>query len=99
MNNPVSTWRKTKELHKELGKVGRIIVWTKIFVAPAGFGQQVPYVVAIVAFGKNEKQTLQLVDYDEEQLQVGQRVITVIRRIGKVGSEEIISYGVKVKPI
>jgi len=68
-------------------------------VAPAGFTQQVPYVVAIVEFDKKERRTLQLVDYDEEQLQVGQKVSTVIRRIGSVGHEDVITYGVKIKPI
>ena len=98
MSNTVATWRQTKALHKELGKVGKIVVWTKIFVAPQGFSQQVPYVVAIVSFGK-EKRTLQVVDYTEEQLQIGQKVVTVIRRIGFAGSEEIITYGMKVKPL
>jgi len=99
MTNTIASWRKTKELHKELGRVGKIVVWTRIYVAPAGFQQQVPYVVAIVSFGNKEKRTLQLVDYDEEQLQVGQKVITVIRRVGFPGKEDIITYGVKVKPV
>lgn len=98
MNNTIATWRQTKELHKELRKVGKIVVWTKIFVAPQGFAQQVPYVVAIVSFGK-EKRTLQVVDYTQEQLHIGQKVVTVIRRIGFAGGEDIITYGVKVKPI
>ena len=98
-SNAISTWRKIKGLHNELGKTGRIFVWTKIFVGPMGFEQQVPYVVAIVAFGKDEKRTLQVVDYDEDQLQAGQQVVTVVRRIGTVGSEDIITYGLKVKPI
>ena len=98
MNNPVTTWRKTKELHKELGKIGKIVLWTTIFVAPAGFAQQVPYVVAIVSFGKDERKTLQVVDYDEKQLKVGQKVVCVVRRIGFPEKEDIISYGIKVKP-
>jgi len=98
MNNTIAAWRTIRGLPKELGKVGTIVVWTKIFVAPAGFGHQVPYVVAIVSFGK-EKRTLQLVDYEEEQLRVGQKVITVVRRIGTVGSEDVISYGLKAKPV
>jgi scaffold protein (connect acetoacetyl-CoA thiolase and HMG-CoA synthase) len=98
MTNTVATWRRIKGLHKELGKSGKIVVWTKIYVAPEGFSQQVPYIVAIISFGK-EKRTLQLVDYEEDQLQLGQQVITVVRRIGSVGSEDIISYGLKAKPV
>jgi uncharacterized OB-fold protein len=98
MNNTVATWRRIKGLHKDLGKTGKIVVWTKIFVAPIDFQQQVPYVVAIVSFGK-EKRTLQVVDYSEEQLRTGQKVVTVVRRIGSVGAEDVIAYGIKVKPI
>jgi uncharacterized OB-fold protein len=98
MTNTIATWRTIKSLHKELGKSGKIVVWTKIFVAPQGFSQQVPYVVAIIAFGK-EKRTLQLVDYEEDQLQAGQQVVTVVRRIGSAGSEDVISYGLKAKPV
>ena len=99
MNNPVIAWRKNKALHKDIGRVGKIVVWTKIFVAPAGFQQQVPYVVAIVSFGNDERKTLQVVDYDEGQLKVGQKVICVVRRIGFPQKEDIISYGIKVKPV
>lgn len=99
MSNAVANWRKTKKLPDELGKVGEIIVWTRIYVAPLGFIHQVPYVVAIVEFGKKERRTLQLVDFDEEQLRVGQKVITVVRRIGSPAKEDIITYGIKVKPI
>lgn len=98
MNNTVATWRRIKSLHNDLGKTGKIVVWTKIFVAPSGFQQQVPYVVAIVDFGK-EKRTLQVVDYTEQELRPGQKVVTVVRRIGTVGPEEVIAYGIKVKPI
>lgn len=99
MSNAVANWRKNRELPNELGKAGKIIVWTRIYVAPKGFTHQVPYVVAIVEFGKKERRTLQLVDFDEEQLQVGQKVITVVRRIGSPSKEDIITYGIKVKPI
>jgi uncharacterized OB-fold protein len=99
MNNTIATWRKTKELHELLGKTGTIVVWTRIYVAPSGFAKQVPYVVAIVDFGKDGKKTLQLVDFDETHLQSGQKVVTVVRRAGFPGKEEVITYGVKVKPL
>ena len=42
----------------------------KSLLRRSGFTNQIPYVVAIVSFGK-EKRTLQLVDYEEDQLRVG----------------------------
>ena len=99
MNNPINTWRKTKELHTNLGNKGKIVVWTKLYVAPEGFEKQVPYVVAIVEFKNKERKTLQVVDYDEENLKDGLQVITVVRKIGEVSSENVIAYGLKVKPL
>lgn len=99
MNSPVQVWRTTKELHKYLGKKGKIVVWTRIFVAPAGFESELPYVVAVVEFEDGSRKTLQVIDYTEEQLKPGHDVITAIRRIGKAGPEEVITYGVKVKPV
>jgi len=97
MNSPVTIWRSHKKLHTYLNKVGRLIVWTKIFVAPSGFEHQVPYLVGIVQFN-GEKMPLQIVDCEEEDLKENLKVITVIRKIGKVRSEDVIEYGIKVKP-
>ena len=98
MNSPVQVWRTAKTLHKYLGKKGTIVVWTRIFVAPAGYEHELPYVVAIVEFEDKTRKSLQVVDFDEEQLKPGQKVITAIRRIGKAGPDEVIMYGLKIKP-
>jgi len=98
MNNPPTIWRKTKELHKYIGKKGKIVVATKIFVAPEGFEHEVPYTVAIIEFEDASRKPLQVVDLTDE-LEPGQQVICVIRRIGKVEASGLISYGVKAKPL
>ena len=105
MNSPVTIWREHKKLHNYLKKIGKLVVWTKIFVAPAGFEHQVPYLVGIIDFG-DERLPLQIVDCEEEDLPAGrqglktnQKVITVIRKIGKAKSEDVIEYGIKVKPL
>jgi uncharacterized OB-fold protein len=95
--NAVSVWRTTKELQKHLGKKGKVVVWTKIFVSPEGFEEQAPYNVAIVEFSPGERMTLQVVDC--EDLQVGQEVRLVVRRIGKAGKEDVIAYGLKARPL
>ena len=98
MNSPVTIWRDHKNLHNYLNKVGRVIVWTKILVPPTGFEHEAPYLVGIIQFS-DEKRPLQIVDCTEEDLKPNRRVITVIRKIGKAKSEDVIEYGVKVKPI
>ena len=99
MNSPVTIWRSHKQLHNYLGKRGRLIVWTKILVPPLGFEQQVPYFVGIVQFSDGEKLPVQIVDCEDEDLKPNTKVEVVIRKIGKVKSEDVIEYGIKVKPI
>lgn len=98
MNSPVQIWRIHKKLHNYLNKAGRLLVWTKIYVAPSGFEHQVPYIVGIVQLDK-ERLPLQIVDVEEEDLKINQKVITVIRKIGKAKAEDVIEYGLKVKPL
>lgn len=97
MISPVTNWRQTKNIHNRIGKIGKIISWTKVFVAPSGFENSVPYYAGIVEFGKAKRETLQFVDFDNEP-QIGQNVITVVRRIGRQKPAEVILYGVKAKP-
>lgn len=96
--NPAQIWRQHKTLNAYLNKVGRLIVWTKIFVAPSGFEHQTPYLVGIIQF-EDQKLPLQIVDCNEEGLKINQKVKVVIRKIGKAKSEDVIEYGLKVKPI
>ena len=99
MSSPVTAWRNHKKLRNYLNKEGKIVVWTKVFVAPSGFEHEAPYCVAIVEFATGERMPLQLVDCEEKHLKPGQKVITVIRKMGKVKIDEVIEYGVKAKPV
>lgn len=98
MNSPVTIWRSHKTLSAYLNKTGRLVVWTKVLVPPSGFEHEAPYLVGIIDFG-SEKLPLQIVDCKEEDLKPNQKVKAVIRKIGKVKSEDVIEYGVKVRPI
>lgn len=99
MNSPVQIWRSHKKLHQYLNKVGKLLVWTKIFIPPAGFEHQAPYIVGIVQFADGERLPMQIVDCQEEDLKPNQSVRTVVRKIGKVRQDEVIEYGIKVKPL
>ncbi len=98
-NNPATVWRHHKELHKFLGQRGKIVVWTKVYVAPVGFEHEAPYIAAIVEFENKKRMSVQVVDCDEYGLKYGQKVVGVIRRIGKAAPDGLILYGVKVKPV
>ncbi len=99
MSSPVTIWRSHKTLSAYLNKTGRLVVWTKIFVAPSGFEHQIPYLVGIIQFEDGIRLPLQIVDCEEENLKPNQKVVTVIRKIGKAKSEDVIEYGIKVKPV
>ncbi|MDO8503775.1 MAG: hypothetical protein Q7S60_03720 [bacterium] len=98
MTSPSTIWRQHKTLNADLNKVGKLLVWTKNFVPSSGFEHQIPYIVGIVQFEDGERKPLQIVDCDEKNLKPNQKVITVIRKIGKVKQDEVIEYGIKAKP-
>ena len=99
MTSPVKQWRNQKRIRSLLGKEGKIIAWTMIFVPPANFSSYAPYPVVLVELTDGEKITTQLVDYDETKLQTGQSVKLVLRRIMDPTDEGIIPYGIKAKPM
>jgi len=99
MNSPVNIWRSHKNLNKYLGKQGKLLVWTKVYVAPSGFEHQAPYIAGIVQFEDKSKLSVQVVDSEEADLKPNQKVVVVIRKIGKPKPDEVIEYGTKVKPL
>lgn len=98
MNSPAAIWRQHKILQNYLGKQGRLIVWTKILVTPSGFEHLVPYLAGIVEFNDGQRMPVQIVDCNESELKPNKLVEVVIRKIGKAKSEDLIEYGIKVKP-
>ncbi len=99
MFSPVKIWRNQKKIQKILGLTGKILSWTKIYVPPAGFESQAPYVVAVVELEKGKKYLAQLVEWEEKNLIIGQKVKSILRRTKDPGVEGVIPYGVKFKPI
>lgn len=99
MLSPVKIWRSQKKVRELLGLTGKIVSFTKVHVPPEGFADQAPYVVAIAALENNRGCVGQLVDYKEDQLVVGQKIKTVLRRTRDPGLEGVIPYGIKFKPI
>jgi uncharacterized OB-fold protein len=99
MISPVKIWRNQKYVARMLGKTGEIRSWTIIRLPPADFGYQAPYPVVIVSLDSGESIVAQLVDYDKNTIAIGQRVITVVRRTVQAKTDDVVPYGVKVKPI
>ncbi len=97
-NSPVKNWRDSKKLHSSFNKKGKLLVWTKIYAAPAGFEHEAPYFSGIVEFEDKSRSAVQIVDVKEEDLKIGLEVETVVRRVGSFEPESVIDYTIKVRP-
>lgn len=99
MLSPVKIWRNQKYVARTIGKTGKIVSWTVVRVPPANFSYQAPYPVALVELDGGGRISAQVVDYADEQLKIGQKVLTIVRRTIQSDTEAVIPYGLKVKPI
>ena len=99
MISPVKIWRRQKEIRSLLGKKGKILTWTIIYMAGAEFKKFAPYPVAIIKLENGEKLTAPIVDYKKEDLRIGKKVRVVLRKVRESGAEDVLVYGIKIKPI
>lgn len=95
MISPVKIWRRQKKIRKILGQEGKIISWTKIYVAGKEFRKQAPYFVVLVELNNKQKVVGQLVDFFDKEAKIGMKVVAVLRKTREVKEEDIIPYGVK----
>ena len=99
LDSPVRIWREQSSDYPFLGKVGRLVSWTKIIAAAASFNKQAPYIVGLVDCGKWGKKLGQLTGVEEKELKPGRRFIGVWRRLRVHGDEGLIEYGVKFRAL
>jgi uncharacterized protein len=81
-----------------LAESGKLLTYTIIRVAPAGFEDQSPFALGIAELDDGVKLTAQVVDCDFAALKVGLRVRLEFRRISEDGPAGIIHYGYKFVP-
>lgn len=99
MISPVKVWRNQKYIRESFGKKGVIESYTLIRIPQEGFSDQAPYPVAIVRLDDKTRITVQIVDWDEVELQKGTMVEMVVRRVVSPDPDGVIPYGLKAKPI
>lgn len=99
IKNPANIWRKSAKLSAQIGNTGRIVTFTTIYSPPQGFEHQVPYNVGIIRFEDGTTNTLEIVDIAENKIKSGLKVQSIVRRIGHSEPDELIEYGIKVKPL
>lgn len=99
MISPVKIWRRQKELRTLLGKKGTILTWTVIYTPGSEFKRYAPFPVAVVKLDSGERITASLVDCAKEDLKIGNKVKVVLRKIREGDHEDVLVYGIKLKPI
>lgn len=92
--------REGKIVDKKFTNYGEVVSYTHTHAPPAGFEKSAPYTVAIVKFDDDGPDVVgQIVDCESENMKIGLRVEATFRKIYEDGTEGIIHYGLKFKPI
>lgn len=76
---------------------GKIHTYSVIHTPTEEFKVLSPYIVAIIELEEGTKITSQIVDCGEDDVQIGDEVELVFRKIKEEGDEGVISYGYKFK--
>jgi hypothetical protein len=74
---------------------GQIESFTVVHDAPPAFTRQRPYILAIIRLDEGPSITGQVVDCDPGEVDIGNRVSAVFRKISQEGKSGIIEYGYK----
>lgn len=82
----------------QLSGKGEVYSWTVVQDAPQGFEEQAPYVLAMIKLDEGPMVTAQLTDLQSAP-EMGMRVEMVTRRLRSEGTEGLILYGYKFRPI
>ncbi len=85
---------------------GEVFSYTIVYKAPAGYENQIPYVLALVQLKEGPMVTAQLTDLEYEwvegkmeyQVEIGMPVEMVTRRLKPEGDQGILVYGYKFRP-
>ena len=78
---------------------GKVYSYTVMRDAPAGFEENIPYTVAVVALDEGPMVTAQLTDLGEQPVEIGMPVEMVTRKIRQDGDERgMLVYGYKFRP-
>jgi uncharacterized OB-fold protein len=79
---------------------GKVYSYTVMRDAPAGYEENIPYTVAVVALDEGPMVTAQLTDLGEQPVEIGMPVEMVTRKIRQDGDERgMLVYGYKFRPV
>ncbi|MFO7919092.1 MAG: Zn-ribbon domain-containing OB-fold protein [Anaerolineae bacterium] len=83
----------------DLSGKGEVYSFSTVYVAPEGFEEYTPYLVALIKLDEGPLVTAQLTDVEEDDVYVGMSVEMVTRKIREEGEEGLIFYNYKFRPL
>jgi uncharacterized OB-fold protein len=86
------------QTRRVFGGKAEVYSYTIVRYAPAGYGEYVPYPVALIKLEEGPVLTAQLTDVDSDDVHIGMPVEMVTRRIKEEGENGMIVYGYKFRP-
>jgi uncharacterized OB-fold protein len=95
---PARHWRYNEKRRKYLGKTGRLMNWSVVYVGPEGLENRTPYVVGLVTVGR-ETVMAQIGEVEPGILKKGMKLWGQLRRLFDVPADQLIVYGVKFVPV
>ncbi|OGK39407.1 hypothetical protein A3F34_02760 [Candidatus Roizmanbacteria bacterium RIFCSPHIGHO2_12_FULL_44_10] len=97
--SPIKIWRRQKELKHLLGKKGKIITGTTIYVPGSHHSDKAPFPVVLVELENKHRLVGQLTDYRSGDLTTGTKVIAVLRKTRSSSKKSVIVYGISFRPL
>jgi hypothetical protein len=92
--------RRTGKLEPyKLKPRGKIVTYTVVHSAASGFERMVPYILGIIELEEGPRITAQITDCDESEIEIGDEVEIIFRKMGEEGKEGVIYYGFKARKI
>jgi len=89
--------RKGKMVEIQYAGKGKVYSFTEVSAPPAGFEDQVPYILAVIELDEGARLTAQIVDAHKDDVKIGSKVEQVFRVIQRDDPEGLIHYGFKFK--
>ena len=87
--------RGGKLVEKQMPREGKILSYTLVHSAPAGFELESPYFLAVIELANGVKVLSQLADSPAAKVEIGAPVKMVFRKIFEDDDEGAIAYGYK----
>ncbi|NLI73670.1 MAG: Zn-ribbon domain-containing OB-fold protein [Euryarchaeota archaeon] len=78
---------------------GEVLTFSIVHEAPSQMEMQKPYVIAIVEMDEGVRITGQIIDAELDDVAIGMKVRTTLRKVSDEGDAGVIHYGYKFMPL